>query len=365
MGSVTFSIGSDTATTNYNVAPSYPYTPRPYTSVAGYGDSVQTGTARIGSTVSILDYANVPQTLGDLTVAQWATGGYSVFVANMSGYLNVNWDLPASAFSANTQSLIKAITSGTNNFEVLRLGGTPTGSTQPSFLSGVITAEPPAGVIVNGVGLYGSTGGGSIGPLTMRGFPGSASIPPGEIFMIDAWRLGGIWYFNQIELDGRINGVAAASSPFGHNYVTAGSVLNYSGVYVHHVKFGHGITHYMNQGVTFNHTGTRFDQIAGASFNIEQCGGSTFNLNNFVFGVSSTDIICDATNGFATVTVTDPQFTDGRTDGKLHVRCNKNYSYGLPGPTPSTQLDGNGVPRGITLIQNGVSRPDNIVYTVK
>jgi hypothetical protein len=345
------------------VSPKYPYPVQTYASVAKAGDTVQAGAARIGSTQTILDFQNVPQTLGDLTVDEWATGGYSVFVPAAS-YLNVNWDLPASALSAATQTAIKAITTGTNNFEILRLGGIP--STQPVFLSGKITAEPPAGVILNGVQLYEGVSGGTIGPLTMIGFPGSSSVPPGETFMLGAWHVGGTWYFVDVELDGRVNGVAASASNFGHNYLAAGAVLNYTGLYSHHVKYGAGITHYeCGGGVTFNHYGSRFDQVAGASINVEQCGGSTWNLHNVSFGVATEDLILDTTSGFMTVNIYDPVFTDGRTDGKVHITCHKTYGYGLPAAAANTQLTSTGALQGVNLYVGGVLRNDLIALTVK
>lgn len=348
------------------IAQTYPYAVKSFASVAKAGDSVQAGTARIGSTPTILDFANIPQELGDLVVAQWATGGYSVFVPAAAGYLHVNWDLAAAALSPNTVALLKAITSGTNNFNVLRLGGSPSPSNQPAFLSGRITGNGPAGVIFNGVQLYEAVGGGTIGPLYMGEFPGLGSVPPDETFMLGAWRVGGVWNFTQVELDGRVNGVASSASNFGHNYIASGAVLNYTGLYSHHVKYGAGITHYMNQGVTFNHNGSRFDQCQGASFNIEQCGGSTYNLSQPVFGVATEDLIADATNGFMSIHIADPVFTDGRTDGKLHITCHKNYSYGLPSAQPNQQLDPTtGQPRGITCTVAGVARPDLITYAIK
>jgi hypothetical protein len=341
----------------------YPYPVIKYSALARPGDTFAKACSRL-TKPTIVDLEGVAHQSSDFAAGAWDhsrgdNGAWSFYTPNVAGFLNAN--LSIAPMTSTKGALVHELPDGApNQYVGLRLDPGNTVNMLPAFLTGKYTATTQ-GHNYSGVQLY-ATKGGLIGPLVVKGIPSSkGGGPPDETFSLAGYHARDLT-FQDCEVDGKnTNGVAVAASGFSAN--GPATTVTHIRSNAHDCINGSGFTHYKNTGWTFVFTDCRSTNTGYAGFNFEQCGGSTATFTRPSVGGSPVDMVLDSTNGFMTVTITDPVFTDARVAGKdkLVICVHPTYDYALPAALPNLQIDA-ASNNHVTLIVEGVSRPDLIQF---
>jgi hypothetical protein len=347
-----------------------------YTSLAKRGDSFAQAIGRL-STMTIVDMENAPATIAGFGVGQWYhspidSGGWGFYVPNLAGLLDADLRMAAMSSGLNRQAdppekiadILNTLVDGNViSYNVFRLGRGNPANTQPAYFTGKFTAAEE-GHLYHALQLY-ETDRAVFGPAVIKGVRGTASAPPGEVFALGTYKSSNLTIID-VEVDGTdANGVPVASGGIGSGN-TSGSTYTYTRVNVHDIIHGGGITHYLLTDMTLDFVDSTTVNNGFTGLNFEQCGGSTIYVTNHTFGGSPVDMIIDANNGFATVVITDPKFSDRRVaqKDKLIICVHDVYDYPAKPrgqQSRNTQLDPE-TNNHVTLIVDGASRPDLIQF---
>lgn len=251
---------------------------------------------------------------------------------NGAGVLLTYMEITANSMSAGTQAKVTALTSGqTNQLKDLRVD-----QANLSNLTFHATAQQQ---LRNGVEIY-QRSSGTHGPLRFKGFVGSASAPPGEIFDLSLFRCSGTSTWNNIEFDGTDDtGTPVSATMLGINSCTGTHTFN--GGDWHDSKWGYACSIWDSTGTyVFNSVKFRNNLIP---FNMEanRSGSATFNGCTFT-GAKGTPhpahLIVDSDLGSMTVTLNDPVWDNIDGSGLFVVCIHGKYGgAGRPAIT-NTQL---------------------------
>ena len=157
----------------------------------------------------------------------------------------------------------------------------------------------------------------------IKAIPGSYGANPGETYSINLYRTAGAM-IRRVEVDGRnAAGVRFGGTGIGNNTNTGSNA--YEDVYIHDMKWGHGVAHYNVYG-SVSYTRTKIEKVYLAAWNFEHCASSAFTVEMVdctvgdIGGRARTGTsyagqpiwaILDSDVGSATVNIRNPKVPDG------------------------------------------------------
>ena len=247
--------------------------------------------------------------------------------------------------SAATQAEAK-VTTGTNQIRALRVD-------DAALSNFTLQAVPEEGCNYGGIQIYQGAPGLTHTNVAVRGFQGSASAPPGEIFHWDITRTNDARFVN-VDLDGKdVNGNHVGATLLGLNYVVGFTATG--GIWCDS-KYGYAASSYHGSG-NITYRGVKVVGCLGA-FNFEQNAANVvidkcdFGGNVYTYA-NGAHIILDSLVGSSKVVISDPVGSP-----VVKVKLHANYTdiaTGASGANVQQRSD-------ITVTVNGQVRPDLLAF---
>lgn len=184
--------------------------------------------------------------------------------------------------------------------------------------------------------------------IKVKGIPGTNGGNPGETFSINAWRTPGI-LLEDCEVDGRnAAGATVAASLVGIN---SNSDVKFVRGNFHHARAG--IAAWQTNNIRYE--GTVVTDVASRAFAHERCGGIIVLDRVTALRVGGTHAKFDSDQSSAKVTIIDPTIDGGAPTPQNPFKvCVHDGYMTMAGKNPGNAQR----KEDITLILNGVSRPD-------
>lgn len=187
--------------------------------------------------------------------------------------------------------------SGTNNYELIRLAGTDAGSAAAVDVGGFTlegTDQTPSLKAYNGM-ILGHGTGSKLHDVKVTGIPGYSSSPPGETFAVEVWRANSSTLTN-VTLDGyrTSDGTQVGATMLGYSYSTGTNTI--TNLKATNARYGFGVAMYQAAG-SYTFTGGCDLSHNRKAINIEESiGGTVYNFNGCDFRSTSTPYVAQITS---------------------------------------------------------------------
>lgn len=252
-------------------------------------------------------------------------GVYIYYGGKFLGIVNATVQpAPNSSTHGGTVNAQVAADSGTVQETLMRVGRGTSQATTP-YLGDLTLVATPQGHIYNGLNIYYCTNA-LIERLTLKGFPGSKSYPPGETFGFN-----NLHSVNTIVRDSVFDGIGVTASNTGNN---TSDGMRYERCQFLNTGSGHGVAHYLSSNPTYidcvfsgnNKSGANFEKVTG-----------TITLVNPTFHANQNNMIVDTDGSSAVVKVYDPVWDGMGAGTKFKILRHNTYAYPPTTPMPPNQ----------------------------
>lgn len=341
MPNVTVAVGSDVVTASYGGRPSgpgiIPYESLPYKgSISATANQVPS-ISQVSFLPGIFEFIDFNDAR---TTVNYGMGAYfqpQVGGIRGSGIGNTIFQMKPRT-SARGSEIPAQATGDTNNLSLIRIGGGGSIVRSP-IISGFTLQGTDQGHLYNGLLVYYATNA-QISDVEILAIPGNASMQPGETFGNNDFHGNGNTY-TRLMIDGKGVGASGFGGNLGSNLTVIDSVSQNN-------PYSAGWTCNTFSNITYRNVKALNNGKMG--FNFERVGGTVIMDGCTMLGNGTQHISIASDTSNATYRIIDPVF-DG---SKLKVKVS-----GFSGK-PRKQD-----PNLVSLIVNGVSRPDLMALTVE
>ncbi|OJX72843.1 hypothetical protein [Leifsonia sp. 71-9] len=265
---------------------------------------------------------------GTFQDSDFSMGGnvYTYFGGKLIGLVNGSTaQKPNSSTHAAAVNAQVAANSGTVQETFLRLGRGIVQTTQ-AYVADLTLIATAQGHIYNGINIYWCTDA-LIERLTVKGYPGSASYPPGETFQFNNFHS-----IRTVVKDSLFDGIGVTASNTGNN---SSVTMTYIRCQFLNTGSGHGVAHYLSSDPTY--IDCLFSGNAKSGANFEKVTG-TITMVNPTFHANQVNMIVDTDGPSAVVNIYDPVWDGMDTGTKFKILRHNTYNYPPPAVDANKQL---------------------------